>query len=87
MAAVPGALFSAIAWRLSSWIYINWAIRLVQLNPVFASLGSIAGLVLWLYVGGIVFMIGAELVYCVLEEYYPELPKVKKRHLSRVRKA
>jgi len=86
MAAVPGAVFAALAWRLSSWVYINVALKLLQLNPIFASVGSLAGLLLWLYVGGMIFMIGAELVYCVLEEYYPDLPKVKKRHLGKLRK-
>lgn len=83
MAAVPGALFAAIAWRISSYIYVHWALRLLELNPVYASVGSVAGLLLWLYFGGMVFMMGAELVYCVLEEYYPELPKVKARHLKK----
>lgn len=83
LAAVPGAVFAALAWRICSYFYVHWALRLLQLNPVYASVGGIAGLVLWLYFGGIVFMIGAELVYCVLEEYYPELPKVKARHQKR----
>ena len=86
MAAVPGALFAAFAWRLSSYIYVNWALKLLELNPVYASVGSVAGLILWLYFGGMVFMAGAELVYCVLEEYYPELPKVKRRHAKKVKK-
>jgi membrane protein len=85
-AAVPGAVFAAIAWRVSSWIYVHWALRLLELNPVYASVGGLAGLVLWLYFGGMVFMVGAELVYCVLEEYYPDLPKVKKRHQSKLKK-
>ena len=85
MAAVPGAAFAAIAWRISSYIYIHYALRLLELNPVYASVGSVAGLLLWLYFGGMVFMMGAELVYCVLEEYYPELPKVKVRHVKKPR--
>lgn len=86
MAAVPGALFAAVAWRTTSWVYVNVALKLLSLNPIFASVGSLAGLMIWLYVGGIIFVLGAELVYCVLEEYYPELPKVKKRHLKRIRR-
>lgn len=85
MAAVPGAIFASIAWRISSYIYIHWALRLLELNPVYASVGSVAGLLIWLYFGGMVFMMGAELVYCVLEEYYPDLPKVKKRHIKKPR--
>jgi membrane protein len=85
MAAVPGALFASIAWRISSYVYVHWAIHLLELNPVYASVGSIAGLLLWLYFGAIVFMMGAELVYCVLEEYYPELPKVKSRHIRKTK--
>lgn len=84
MAAVPGALFAGIAWRISSYIYVHWALRLLEVNPVYASVGSVAGLLLWLYFGGMVFMVGAELVYCVLEEYYPQLPKVKRRHAKKI---
>lgn len=83
MAAVPGALFAATAWKLSSYLYVHYALQLLKMNPVYASVGSVAGLLLWLYFGGLVFMMGAELVYCVLEEYYPELPKVKARHLKK----
>lgn len=85
MAAVPGALFAATAWRISSYIYVHWALRLLELNPIYASVGSMAGLLIWLYFGGMVFMMGAELVYCVLEEYYPDIPKLKQRHLKKVR--
>jgi membrane protein len=85
MAAVPGAVFAALAWRISSYIYIHWALRLLELNPFYASVGSLAGLLIWLYFGGMVFMMGAELVYCVLEEYYPDLPKVKTRHVRKAR--
>ena len=58
---------------------------MLELNPVYASVGSIAGLLLWLYFGAIVFMMGAELVYCVLEEYYPQLPRVSARHLKKTK--
>lgn len=84
-AALPGAVFAAGAWKISTVLYIHLAFKLLRFNPLYASIGGVAGLLIWLYFGAIVFMLGSELVYCVLEEYYPELPKVKKRHLKKLK--
>ena len=71
IAAVPGAVFATSLWKLTGWIYVTYVVRLMFLNPIYASIGSLAGMMLWLYVSAVVFLLGAELVYCVLQEYFP----------------
>lgn len=61
--AVPGAVFSAVAWRLSSQLYVEYAFRFGSISMVYGSIWYIVGLMIWLYIVAAVFLLGAELVY------------------------
>lgn len=61
--AIPGALFSSIAWRVSSWVYLTYIVRFGSANPFYGTIWGIVGLLVWLYIEATVFMLGAELVF------------------------
>ena len=65
--AVPGAVFSCIAWKISSWIYLTYIVTLAGSNPFLATVWSIVGMLVWLYIEATVFMLGAELVFVNLD--------------------
>ncbi len=65
--AVPGAVFSTIAWKLSSWVYLTYIVALGSRNPFYGTIWGIVGLQVWLYIEAVVFMLGAELVYVNLD--------------------
>ena len=65
--AIPGALFSCVAWRISSWIYLTYIVKLASANPFYATIWGIVGLLVWLYLEAAVFMLGAELVFVNLD--------------------
>ncbi len=73
MAVVPGATLAAILLKLASWVYLRFLETLVTLNPLYISIGSLAGLMLWLYVSSFVFMVGAEAVSVWEQEFFPHL--------------
>lgn len=64
--AVPGAIFSAIAWKLSSLVYLEFIVTFGQKNPLYGSIWGIVGMLVWLYIEAAVFLLGAELVYVYL---------------------
>lgn len=66
--AVPGALFSCLAWKLSTWIYLTFIVTLAGRNPFLATVWGIVGILVWLYIEAAVFMLGAELVFVNLDE-------------------
>ena len=74
VAALPGALLASVLLRFSSWLYVRWLAELVALNPLYVSIGSLAGLMLWLYVTAVVFLLGAEMVDIVDQEFYSQAP-------------
>lgn len=65
--AIPGAVFSSLAWKLSSWIYLTYIVRLAGANPFYATVWGIVGMLVWLYLEAAVFMLGAELVFVNLD--------------------
>lgn len=66
--AVPGALFSSVAWKVSSWIYLTFIVKFAGSNPFYATVWGIVGMLVWLYIEAAVFMLGAELVFVNLDE-------------------
>ena len=61
--AVPGAVFSAVAWRLASSLYLEYGFRFGSISAVYGSIWYLVGLLIWLYIVAAVFLAGAELVY------------------------
>ncbi len=59
--ALPGAVFGGLCWVLVTaafgWYINNWS----SYNRVYGSIGGMIVLMLWLYVGGIVILLGSEL--------------------------
>jgi len=82
--ALPGAIFATVAWKLATWLYLTFIIRLLQLNPIYGSIWSLAGLMIWLYLGAVVFLMGAELVHVLYRDEVAQRPK-KKRIKKRAR--
>ena len=70
LAAFLGAILAAALLRVASWLYVTCLAKLVALNPLYASIGSLAGLMLWLYVSAVVFLLGAEMVDLIYCEFY-----------------
>lgn len=66
--AVPGALFSCIAWKASTWVYLTFIVKLAGRNPFLATVWGVVGILVWLYIEAAVFMLGAELVFVNLDE-------------------
>jgi membrane protein len=66
--AVPGAVFSCLAWKFSTWIYLTIIVKLAGNNPFLATIWGILGILVWLYIEAAVFMLGAELVFVNLDE-------------------
>lgn len=60
---MPGALFSGIAWKVSSYCYVFYGLRFGSISALYGSIWYIVGLLTWLYVVAFVFLIGAEIVY------------------------
>lgn len=60
---IPGAAFSGIAWKLSSLAYLEYGVRFGQVSAFYGSIWYLVGLMTWLYIVAIVFLLGAEVVY------------------------
>ena len=65
--AIPGALFASAAWKFSSWLYLTYILKFGSQNPLYGTIWSIVGLLVWLYIQASVFMLGAELVFVTMD--------------------
>lgn len=59
--AIPGALFSLIAWMVVSAIFSLYVSTMGNYSVLYGSLGAIIVLMLWFYIIGIIFVMGGEL--------------------------
>ena len=57
-----GALFSTVAWKLSSVLYFAYLSTLAKSNPVYGSIWAMVGLLMWFYICAAVFLFGAQLI-------------------------
>jgi membrane protein len=74
-----GALFASVGWRLTSWLYIQVIWEFGSKNPLYGSLWSVVGMLLWLYLESCVFLLGAEIIYASGRLESPKPCQVEKR--------
>ncbi|HZB96329.1 MAG TPA: YihY/virulence factor BrkB family protein [Herpetosiphonaceae bacterium] len=59
--ALPGAVFGGGGWVVATWIF-GWYIKnIASYNRVYGSIGGMIVLMVWLYVTGVIILLGAEL--------------------------
>lgn len=75
-AALPGAFFAAVAWKLSSLLYVDYMVWFGKLSSVYSGVFGIVGMLVFLYVEAVVFLLGAELIRYVLEHQKPLIRNV-----------
>lgn len=65
--AVPGALFSTFAWIVVSAFFSYYVTHFGRYASLYGSLGTIIVLMLWLFLTGVIFILGGELNGVLLE--------------------
>ena len=58
-----GGVIAGTIFLVVQWIYINFQVGLTRYNPIYGSLAALPLLVIWLYLGWNIFLLGAEYAY------------------------
>jgi membrane protein len=61
--AILGSILAGIAYLTFQWILIDFQVGITQYNPIYGSLAALPLLLLWMNVGWIILLIGAEYTY------------------------
>ena len=61
--AAIGGLVAGVGWFLTQYIYLKLQIGVARYNAIYGSLASLPLLLMWIYVGWVVFLTGAEVAY------------------------
>lgn len=56
--ALPGAVFASIAWVAVSWVFSFYVNTFANYSLLYGSLGAIIVLMLWLYLTGVILLLG-----------------------------
>ena len=80
--ALPGALFSTVAWMGVSFIFSFYVTNMGNYSFLYGSLGAIIVLMLWLYITGMILILGGELNFVVMKRL--ETRRKKKRTLLKI---
>lgn len=65
--AVPGALFSLVSWLVFSAFFSFYIDNMSRYSVLYGSLGAMMVLMLWLYLTGIILLMGAQLNHILLQ--------------------
>lgn len=63
MPAIIGALVAGTGWFLTQYLYIKLQVGVARYNAIYGSLASLPLFLMWIYVGWVVFLVGAEVAY------------------------
>ena len=71
--SISGGLLAGIGWLLVLSLYINLQLGVARYNAIYGSFATVPLVLLWIYIGWVIFLIGAELVFAfqVWREYEP----------------
>ena len=71
--SIGGGLLAGIGWLLVLSLYINLQLGMARYNAIYGSFATVPLVLLWIYIGWVIFLIGAELVFAfqVWREYEP----------------
>ena len=58
--ALPGAITASVGWALSSWAFSFYVNSFGNYSSTYGSLGGLIVLMLWLYISGLIIIIGGE---------------------------
>jgi membrane protein len=74
----PGAVLASVLWLLSTWGFTQYVELFGSYNVTYGSIGGVVVLLLWLYVTGLIFIIGGE-VNAILEQAEAEVAQAEGR--------
>jgi membrane protein len=57
----PGSVTGALLWLLATWGFTYYAEHFGNYNVAYGSIGGVAILLTWLYISGLIFMLGGEM--------------------------
>jgi membrane protein len=57
----PGSVLSTVLWLLSTWGFTQYVEHFGKYNVTYGSIGGVVVLLLWLYISGLVFILGGEI--------------------------
>lgn len=72
---VPGAIIGTLLWLLFTWAFTFYASRFGDYNATYGSIGGVIVLMTWLYLSGLIFLIGG-MINAIIENASPEGKKL-----------
>jgi membrane protein len=57
----PGSVLGTLAWLVSTWGFTQYVEHFGKYNVTYGSIGGVVVLMLWLYISGLIFILGGEL--------------------------
>ncbi|PPA69001.1 ribonuclease [Jeotgalibacillus proteolyticus] len=61
VSVIPGALFAAVGWMVTSFLFAFYVSSFGNYASTYGSVGGIIVLMIWLYLSGIIMMVGAQI--------------------------
>ncbi|MGH8530552.1 MAG: YhjD/YihY/BrkB family envelope integrity protein [Nevskiales bacterium] len=63
--ALTGGLFAGVIWQTASWVFAALVARLTSYNAIYSSFAILIFLLIWLYIGWLILLLGCHVSYLV----------------------
>ena len=67
----PGSVVGTILWIIATWLFTTYVENFGNYNATYGSIGGVIVLMTWLYISGLIFLVGGE-VNAVIEHASPD---------------
>ena len=74
----PGTLFSSVGWYVFSYLFSVYIQHFAKYNQMYGSIGGVFILLIWLYVIGMLLLMGAE-----VNALYQDMKKIKEKRFNK----
>jgi len=81
-AAVTGAIVFAVGWLVTTGAFAMYVANVADYGATYGALGGVIVLMIWLYLTGLVLLIGAEIVAILVHRREPELIESRRSEIA-----
>ena len=83
--AIVGATIAAIAWQTTAWVFAFTVAKSTKYASIYSSLAVLILFMIWVYINWLIFLIGAQITYCLQNLNTLDLGKTIFRLSSKVK--
>ena len=81
-AAATGAAVFALGWLVATFAFAQYVIHVADYGATYGTLGGVVVLMIWLYLTGLILLVGAEIVAIIVQRTEPDRAATRQAEIA-----